>query len=93
MVYYFFQMRLLAKVLSLCCCYLNTKEINSESFPLYFQAYIREGTALQQLGQHADALAAFAAGLANDTNNTQLLNGLTESVLKSPLQGKLLAKQ
>ena len=51
---------------------------------------MREGSALQQLGQHADALAAFSSGLANDTNNTQLLNGLTESVLKSPLKGKLM---
>ena len=61
--------------------------VSLNMFLFYCQAYIREGTALQQLGQHADALAAFALGLANDTNNAQLLNGLTESVLKSPLQG------
>jgi len=54
---------------------------------VYFQAYIREGTALQQIGQHADALAAFASGLAQDTSNTTLLSGLTECVLKSPLKG------
>ncbi|XP_053375846.1 tetratricopeptide repeat protein 28-like isoform X2 [Mercenaria mercenaria] len=52
-------------------------------------AYIREGTALQQLGQHADALAAFAAGLAQDNNNTGLLTGLIDAAIKCPLKEKL----
>lgn len=52
-----------------------------------FQAYIREGTALQQLGEHADALAAFASGLAHDTNSTGLLSGLIDAALKCPLKG------
>ncbi|KAH3876722.1 tetratricopeptide repeat protein 28-like isoform X2 [Dreissena polymorpha] len=53
------------------------------------KAYIREGSALQLLGQHADALAAFAAGLAQDTNNTALLTGLTEAAVKCPLKERL----
>ncbi|KAK3597208.1 hypothetical protein CHS0354_003712 [Potamilus streckersoni] len=53
------------------------------------QAYIREGCALQQLGQHADALAAFALGLAQDAGNSSLLAGLMDSALKSPLKEKL----
>ena len=55
---------------------------------MYFQAYIREGSALQQLGQHADALAAFASGLANDAGNNQLLSGLTDAAIKCPLKGE-----
>ncbi|KAL3858484.1 hypothetical protein ACJMK2_013073, partial [Sinanodonta woodiana] len=52
-------------------------------------AYIREGCALQQLGQHADALAAFALGLAQDASNSSLLSGLMDSAVKSPLKEKL----
>ena len=55
---------------------------------LSFQAYYRQGIALQCLGQHAEGLAAFAAGLAQDPKNTQLLTGLVESAIKSPLKGK-----
>ena len=33
-------------------------------------------------------ITTFTLGLANETNNTHLLNGLTESALKCPLQGK-----
>lgn len=51
------------------------------------QAYLREGVALQQLGQHGDALAAFAVGLAQDSANSSLLSGLVDSSLKSPLKG------
>lgn len=56
-------------------------------FCVLFQAYLREGVALQQLGQHGDALAAFAVGLAQDSSNTSLLSGLVDSALKSPLKG------
>ncbi|WAR03805.1 TTC28-like protein [Mya arenaria] len=53
------------------------------------KAYVREGAALQQLGQHADALAAFASGLAQDTNNTSLVTALTDAALKCPLKERL----
>ena len=59
---------------------------------LLFQAYLREGVALQQLGQHGDALAAFAVGLAQDSSNTSLLSGLVDSSLKSPLKGKEISQ-
>lgn len=51
------------------------------------QAYLREGVALQNLGQHGEALAAFGAGLAQDANNTNLIMGLIDAALKSPLKG------
>lgn len=51
------------------------------------QAYLREGVALQNLGQHGEALAAFGAGLAQDANNTNLITGLIDAALKSPLKG------
>ena len=51
------------------------------------QAYFREGIALQCLGRHGDSLAAFAAGLAQDPKNTQLLAGMVEAAIKSPLKG------
>lgn len=53
------------------------------------QAYLREGVALQNLGQHGEALAAFGAGLAQDANNTNLITGLIDAALKSPLKGIL----
>ena len=56
-----------------CCC---------------FQAYYRQGVALQCLGRHADALGAFASALAQDDKSPQLLNSLTEAAMKSPLRGK-----
>lgn len=56
--------------------------------PKWAKAYLREGVALQQLGQHGDALAAFAAGLAQEPANAHLLSGLTEAALKSPLKDK-----
>lgn len=52
------------------------------------QAYLREGVALQNLGQHGEALAAFGAGLAQDANNTNLITGLIDAALKSPLKGR-----
>ncbi|XP_070206318.1 tetratricopeptide repeat protein 28-like, partial [Littorina saxatilis] len=56
-----------------------------------FQAYLREGVALQQLGHHGDALAAFASGLAQEPANAHLLSGLTDTALKSPLKDKFQA--
>lgn len=54
------------------------------------QAYYRQGVALQCLGRHADALAAFSAGLAQEPKSGQLLSGLMEAAIKSPLKGKNL---
>ena len=51
------------------------------------QAYFRQGVALQYLGRHADALAAFASGLAQDPKSLQLLVGMVEAAMKSPLRG------
>lgn len=59
------------------CCFLS------------LQAYYREGVALQSLGKDADALAAFASGLAADPKSTQLLNGMVEAAMKSPLKGTI----
>lgn len=53
-----------------------------------FQAYYRQGVALQCLGRHADALGAFASALAQDDKSPQLLTSLTEAAMKSPLRGK-----
>ena len=59
------------------------------SLPLSsLQAYFRQGVALQYLGRHADALAAFASGLAQDPKSLQLLVGMVEAAMKSPLRGK-----
>lgn len=57
------------------------------SFSLSPQAYFRQGVALQYLGRHADALAAFASGLAQDPKSLQLLVGMVEAAMKSPLRG------
>lgn len=56
---------------------------------LLFQAYYRQGVALQCLGRHGEALVAFSAGLARDPPNSQLLSGLVEASLKSPLRPTL----
>ncbi|KAK2714192.1 hypothetical protein QYM36_008676 [Artemia franciscana] len=53
------------------------------------QAYYRQGVALQCLARHADALAAFSAGLAQDAKSLQLLSGLVEAAMKSPLRASL----
>ncbi|KAM7391552.1 hypothetical protein PAMP_022234 [Pampus punctatissimus] len=53
------------------------------------QAYFRQGVALQYLGRHADALAAFASGLAQDPKSLQLLVGMVEAAMKSPLRESL----
>jgi hypothetical protein len=52
------------------------------------QAYYREGVALQCLGRHGEALAAFSSGLAHDPKSTQLLAGIIEAAMKSPLRGQ-----
>lgn len=66
--------------------WLLTRVANPPSPPL--QAYFRQGVALQYLGRHADALAAFASGLAQDPKSLQLLVGMVEAAMKSPLRGK-----
>ena len=53
------------------------------------QAYYRQGVALQCLGRHAEALAAFSNGLAQDPKSLQLLAGLIEAAMKSPLKGNI----
>lgn len=53
------------------------------------QAYYRQGVALQCLGRHGEALVAFSTGLAHDASNHQLLSGLVEASLKSPLRTTL----
>lgn len=45
--------------------------------------------ALQCLGRHSDALAAFSSGLAQDPKSLQLLSGLVEAAMKSPLRSTL----
>ncbi|XP_041083692.1 tetratricopeptide repeat protein 28-like isoform X1 [Polyodon spathula] len=57
--------------------------------PKWPKAYFRQGVALQYLGRHADALAAFASGLAQDPKSLQLLVGMVEAAMKSPLRDSL----
>lgn len=56
---------------------------------LFQQGYYRQGVALQCLGRHADSLAAFSSGLAQDPKSLQLLSGLVEAAMKSPLRANL----
>lgn len=56
--------------------------------PSWPKAHYREGVALQCLGRHGDALAVFSTGLSIEPNSTQLLAGLIEASIKSPLRGK-----
>ena len=60
-----------------------------KSFVIILQAYYRQGVALQCLGRHAEALAAFSNGLAQDPKSLQLLAGLIEAAMKSPLKGNI----
>lgn len=62
---------------------------NFGSIIIGFQAYYRQGVALQCLGRHGEALVAFSTGLAHDASNHQLLSGLVEASLKSPLRPTL----
>ncbi|XP_026541316.1 tetratricopeptide repeat protein 28 isoform X2 [Notechis scutatus] len=57
--------------------------------PKWPKAYFRQGVALQYLGRHADALAAFASGLAQDPKSLQLLVGMVEAAMKSPMREPL----
>lgn len=63
----------------------RARELN----PKWPKAYYRQGVALQCLGRHGDALAAFSSGLAQDPKSGQLLAGLMECSVKSPLRAKL----
>lgn len=60
-----------------------------ELCPQWGKAYFRQGVALQCLRRYGEALAAFSAGLAQDTNSKQLLSGLIEASIKSPLRAAL----
>ncbi|XP_057675661.1 tetratricopeptide repeat protein 28 isoform X1 [Corythoichthys intestinalis] len=57
--------------------------------PKWNQAYFRQAVALQHLGRHGEALAAFASGVAQDPKSLQLLTGMVEAAMKSPLKGSL----
>ncbi|XP_076277008.1 uncharacterized protein LOC143207436 [Lasioglossum baleicum] len=61
----------------------------TELSPQWPKAYYRQGVALQCLGRHGEALVAFSTGLAHDPSNCQLLSGLVEASLKSPLRATL----
>ncbi|XP_044002279.1 tetratricopeptide repeat protein 28 [Aphidius gifuensis] len=61
----------------------------TELVPQWPKAYYRQGVALQCLGRHGEALVAFATGLAREPSNSQLLSGLVEASLKSPLRQTL----
>lgn len=56
--------------------------------PSWPKAHYREGVALQCLGKHGDALAVFSTGLSIEPKSTQLLGGLIEASIKSPLRSK-----
>ncbi|ALC48168.1 CG43163 [Drosophila busckii] len=60
-----------------------------ELCPQWPKAYFRQGVALQCLGRYGEALASFAAGLAQEPQHKQLLAGLVEASLKSPLRAAL----
>uniref|UniRef100_A0A3Q2VQ03 Tetratricopeptide repeat protein 28 n=1 Tax=Haplochromis burtoni TaxID=8153 RepID=A0A3Q2VQ03_HAPBU len=68
---------------------LEDAEKACELNPKWPKAYFRQGVALQYLGRHADALAAFASGLAQDPKSLQLLVGMVEAAMKSPLRESL----
>nr|XP_022903703.1 tetratricopeptide repeat protein 28 [Onthophagus taurus] len=57
--------------------------------PTWPKAYYRQGVALQCMGRHGDALAAFSSGLAQDPTSQQLLSALIEASVKSPLRHNL----
>lgn len=60
-----------------------------ELCPQWAKAYFRQGVALQCLGRYGEALAAFSSGLAQDVNSKQMLSGLIEASIKSPLRNAL----
>ncbi|XP_031330301.1 tetratricopeptide repeat protein 28 isoform X2 [Photinus pyralis] len=57
--------------------------------PTWPKAYYRQGVALQCMGRHGEALAAFSGGLAQDPTSQQLLSALIEASVKSPLRHNL----
>ncbi|KAL3271555.1 hypothetical protein HHI36_022031 [Cryptolaemus montrouzieri] len=57
--------------------------------PTWPKAYYRQGVALQCMGRHGEALATFSQGLAQDPTSQQLLAGLMEASIKSPLRHTL----
>ncbi|CAH1132763.1 unnamed protein product [Ceutorhynchus assimilis] len=57
--------------------------------PSWPKAYYRQGVALQCLGRHGEALAAFSQGLTQEPASQQLLAGLVEASIKSPLRHNL----
>lgn len=63
----------------------KAKHIN----PQWTLAYLQEGMALLQLGNHGDAMASFASGLAQESSNSDLLSSLIDTALQSPLKEKL----
>ncbi|GBP74727.1 Tetratricopeptide repeat protein 28 [Eumeta japonica] len=63
---------------------------HSNSFlPLITVIVPLAGVALQCLGRHGEALAAFSSGLAVEPSSRQLLSALMEASLKSPLRQSL----
>lgn len=64
---------------------IKARELN----PKWPKAYYRQGIALAGLSRHADALAAFASGLAQDNKSLQLLAGLVSAAMKSPFRASL----
>ncbi|XP_063541411.1 tetratricopeptide repeat protein 28 isoform X1 [Cydia strobilella] len=60
-----------------------------ELCPNWPKAYYRQGVALQCLGRHGEALAAFSSGLGVEPASRQLLAALVEASLKSPLRTTL----
>ena len=54
-----------------------------------FQAYYREGTALQCLNRDGEAMAAYAAGLVQEPKSGQLLQALVNTAMQSQIAGKL----
>ncbi|XP_058806021.1 tetratricopeptide repeat protein 28 [Phymastichus coffea] len=61
----------------------------TELSPQWPKAYYRQGVALQCLGRYGEALVAFSVGLAREPSNQQLISGLVEASLKSPLRTTL----
>lgn len=69
---------------------ISNVQVSINNIQSVFKAYYRQGVALQCLGRHAEALAAFSNGLAQDPKSSQLLAGIVEAAMKSPLKGKLV---
>lgn len=64
---------------------IRARELN----PCWAKAYYRQGIALQGIGRHADALAAFASGLSQDSKSVRLLVAFVETAMKSPFRASL----